>query len=291
MKPAAFEYCRPDTLAEAVAVLREFNGEANVLAGGMSLGPMLNMRLVRPQAVIDIKHVQELDGIEVRGDAVWTGGLVRQADALKSEILARTVPLVSLALPFVGHFQTRNRGTLGGSVAHADPSAEIPLCLATLGGQVELSSRRARRRVAARDFFLGTFTTSREPAELLTGLLWPRRTPRTGYAFDEMAHRHGDFAIVAVAVAATVTPNGRVADLSVGLGGVEDRPALGDTAAFLGQPALAETAAGVAEAIAGRCDPMTDMKASADYRRALVRVLVERTVARAFEQALREAGR
>ncbi|HYH22896.1 MAG TPA: FAD binding domain-containing protein [Azospirillum sp.] len=288
MKPAAFEYCRPDTVAEAVALLTEFDGEASVLSGGMSLGPMLNMRLVRPQAVVDIKHLRSLEGIEVRSGEVWTGGLVRQADALKSETLARTVPLLALALPFVGHFQTRNRGTLGGSVAHADPSAELPLCLATLGGQVELGGRRRRRRVAARDFFLGTFTTSREPAELLTGLLWPRREPRTGYAFDEMAHRHGDFAIVAVAAAATVTPDGRVERLSVGLGGVEDRPMVGDTGAFLGHPATPDTATAVAEALAERCDPMTDMKASADYRRALVRELTGRTVARAFDQARRE---
>ena len=142
--------------------------------------------------------------------------------------LMREVPLLAAGLPFVGHFQTRNRGTLGGSVAHADPSAEIPLCLATLGGAVELRSRRNRRTVPASDFFQGILTTAREPQELVTGLVWPKRRERTGYAFDEIAQRHGDFAVAAVACAATLSAQGDTAEIRLGLGGVEDRPFAAD---------------------------------------------------------------
>ena len=138
MKPVAFEYCRPDTLAEALEVLAERREEAAVLAGGMSLGPMLNLRMVRPRTVIDISRLGGLDGIAVRGDRIVTGATVVQADALDSSVIRQELPLLGLALPWVGHFQTRNSGTLGGSAAHADPSAEIPLCLVTSDAAVGL---------------------------------------------------------------------------------------------------------------------------------------------------------
>ena len=285
MKPAPFEYCRADTLDEALDLMAEFGSDASVLAGGMSLGPMLNMRLARPAAVIDINPIESLSGIAAKDDTVETGALCRQVDALGSSLIAGAVPLLAEALPFVGHFQTRNRGTLGGSVCHADPSAEIPLTLVALGGGIVLERKGQARTVSAHDFFDGIFTTSRAPDELVTALRWPRRTARTGHAFGEIAQRHGDFAIGAVAAAAAVTPDGSLSAVSLGLGGIEDRPVLADLSDFAGAPATPQTAAEAARLAAERADPIEDPKASAAYRRQLVRVLGARVLERAFERA------
>ncbi len=284
MKPVAFEYCRPDTVAEAVTLLDEFGADASVLAGGMSLGAMLNMRLVRPAAVLDIKRIAGLDAISINGE-IRTGALLRQAAALANVELMRAIPLLALSLPNVGHFQTRNRGTLGGSVAHADPSSEIPLTLATLGGSVELQSKRGTRRVLAREFFLDILTTQREPDELLTALLWPKAKAGAGYAFAEIAQRHGDFAIVACAAEAVLKGDGSLASLAFGLGGVERRPIVIDTAGFLGKRADAALAAEIAATAAASVEPMSDFKATAEYRRALVKTLGSRVLAEAFEKS------
>jgi CO/xanthine dehydrogenase FAD-binding subunit len=285
MKPVAFEYCRPESIAEAVALLAEFGPEASVLAGGMSLGPMLNMRLARPAALIDVKRVQGMDGVAAHGAWTRTGATLRQAAAMRDPVLMQSVPLLALALPHVGHFQTRNRGTLGGSVAHADPSSEIPLALATLGGEVELASRRGTRRMAARDFFVDVLTTARLSDELLTGLLWPPRRAGAGHAFDEVCQRHGDFAIVAIATEAVVDANGKLTHLALGLGGVESRPVVADTATFLGRTADPALAREIAAAAADAADPMSDLKATADYRRALVRASGAAVLAAAFANA------
>ncbi len=281
MKPVGFEYCRPGTLAETLALLEEFGAEASVLAGGMSLGAMLNMRLVRPTAVVDIKRVDGLDAIAMNGE-VRTGATLRQAAAMANAELMRAVPLLALALPNVGHFQTRNRGTLGGSVAHADPSSEIPLTLATLGGAVELQSKRGTRRVPAREFFLDILTTQREADELLTALVWPKGKPGAGHAFTEIAQRHGDFAIVACAAQAVAKPDGSLAQLAFGLGGVESRPVVVDTNAFLGKVCGDALAGEIAAAAAAAVTPMSDFKATADYRRALVETLGRQVLAEAF---------
>ncbi len=285
MKPAPFEYCRADTLDEALDLLAEFGPDGAVLAGGMSLCAMLNFRLVRPAAVIDINPIAALGGI-ARGDG-WleTGATCRQVDALRSEAVADAVPLLARALPSVGHFQTRNRGTLGGSVAHADPSAEIPLCLLTLGGEIALASRARTRAMPAREFFSGILTTAREPDELLTGLRWPAAPAGAGFAFEEIAQRRGDFAIAAAAAAATLDEDGSVRTLSLGLGGVEDRPITVDVADFIGAPATASTAGAIAAAAAQTVAPITDAQASPAYRRQLVRVLGAQVIARAFEDA------
>ena len=284
MKPAAFEYCRPDTLAETVELLAEFGPDATLLAGGMSLGAMLNMRLVRPVAVIDIKRVGGLDAVSVNGE-VRTGAVLRQAAALIDETLMRAVPLLALALPNVGHFQTRNRGTLGGSVAHADPSSEIPLAIVTAGGSVELQSKRGTRRVPAREFFLDILTTVRESDELLTALIWPKARVGAGCAFAEIAQRHGDFAIVACAAEAVLKADGTLADLAFGLGGVESRPLVTETAAFLGKRADAALAAEIADAAAAAVTPMSDFKATAEYRRALIESLGRQVLTEAFGKA------
>lgn len=286
MKPVAFEYCRPDTLEEAMALLEEFGGDAAMLSGGMSLGAMLNMRLVRPQALIDLNRLAGLAGISVEGDTVETGALLRQAAAMKSAELRDELPLLARALPHVGHFQTRSRGTLGGSVAHADPSAEIPLSLVTMAGGVKLRSPRGSREVAAREFFHGVLTTDRHADEMVVGLTWPRRAPRTGYAFEELAQRHGDFAIAAVAAVVNVAPDATISAISFGLGGVEERPFVVDNPDFIGRPASLVTAQEIADAASETVDPMVDLQANADYRRQLVRVLGARALARAFDDAL-----
>jgi 2-furoyl-CoA dehydrogenase FAD binding subunit len=286
MKPVAFDYYRPESVLEAVRLLSEMRGEAAVLAGGMTLGPMLNLRMVRPRAVLDISRIESLKTISIGSSAVVTGACVVQADALHSQLVAREMPLLANALPWVGHFQTRNRGTLGGSVAHADPSAEIPLSLVVCGGAVVLRSRRRERRVAARDFFLGALTTQRRPDELVTALEWPRRPLHDGCAFAEIAQRHGDFAIAAAACRLRLAVDGRLEDISVGVGGVEDRPAMIDTVRFIGRPADS-TAREVAEQAVGSVTAMEDHAASADYRLALTRVLVERVVIGAVADAKR----
>ena len=280
MKPVAFEYCRADTVKDAVALLAEFGGDASVLAGGMSLGAMLNMRLVRPKAVIDVNRLAALAEINERDGVIETGALVRQSDALRSEVIAREVPLLALALPHVGHFQTRSRGTLGGSVAHADPSAEIPLALVTLGGTVVLRSRGVRR-VPAAAFFAGVLTTARRADELVVALEWPKRRPRAGYAFDEIAQRHGDFAIAAAAAMAEIA-DGKIAALAFGLGGVEDRPIAPDVSRFVGAPANDDTARVIAAEVADRVIPIEDLQGSADYRRQLARVIGARVISQAF---------
>jgi 2-furoyl-CoA dehydrogenase FAD binding subunit len=290
MKPAPFDYHRPETVSEAVALLAKLGEDAAVLSGGMTLGPMLNLRMVRPRAVIDVSRIAALKTILLKGNLVVTGAGVIQADALASDLIAKELPLLAMALPWVGHFQTRNRGTLGGSVAHADPSAEIPLSLVVCSGTVVLQSRRRERRIAAREFFQGALTTQRQSDEIITALEWPRTPPDACCAFAEIAQRHGDFAIAAAACCLRLSSNGDIADLSVGLGGVESRPIAIDTARFIGQPG-ADAAAAVANYAASIVTPMADHSASADYRSALTKVLIERTFADAFGEAAQRRGR
>lgn len=288
MKPAAFEYCRPDSVDEAVALLAEFGGDASVLAGGMSLGPMLNMRLARPGAVVDIKRVAGLDAVKLDAAGTTTGATLTQARALADARLREAVPLLALALPWVGHYQTRNRGTLAGSVAHADPSAETPLVLAALGGAVEVASVRGTRRVPARDWFVDIMTTAREADELVTALVWPARTPGAGQGFREIAQRHGDFAIVACAAEAVVQ-DGRVKQLAFGVGGATNVPHVPDTGAYVGEAATPALATRIAAAVADAIDATSDHKASAAYRRNLVRVLGAAAIADAFADAFASA--
>jgi 2-furoyl-CoA dehydrogenase FAD binding subunit len=290
VKPVAFDYYRPEAASEALALLSEMGDEAAVLAGGMTLGPMLNLRMVRPRAVIDISRIQALKAISARSNIVVTGAGVVQGDALRSDVIAREVPLLVMALPWVGHFQTRNRGTLGGSVAHADPSAEIPLALVVCGGTVVLQSRQRQRRVPARDFFVGALTTQRRPDEIVTALEWPRAAPDAGHAFMEIAQRHGDFAIAAAGCSLRLDGADRLEELSLGVGGVESRPVAIDVKSFLGRPA-GEIAAGLAEHAAVSVTPMEDHSASADYRIALTKVLVERAVNAGLEMARQRRDR
>ena len=276
MKPPPFRYARPAVLAEVLDLLSEHGDEAKVLAGGQSLVPLLNMRLARPTVLVDVNRLEELDRVSDENGGLRVGAIVRQ-NAL--ELLR--VPLLAECLPYVGHFVTRNRGTVGGSIAHADASAELPLALTTLRGSVVLASRRGRRTVAADDFFVTHFTTAMEPDELLVETIWPTDGRRT--AFDEFALRHGDYAL-AMAGCALDVADGRVAEARVVVGSVADRATPIDEAGALlaGAPVTAEAARAAGEAAARAVEPAETLHASAAYRRHLTRVVVERAIRRAW---------
>jgi 2-furoyl-CoA dehydrogenase FAD binding subunit len=218
MKPPRFDLLRADDAAEAVEALRERGDDAKVLAGGQSLMTVLNMRLATPAALIDITRCKDLHSVRLERDALVVGAAVTQMTVERRASLAREVPLLAQALPWISHQQIRSRGTVCGSIAHADPAAELPLVLATLGGSVTLRSTRGRRSVAAEDFFTGMLSTVRADDELVEDVRFPLADERSGFAFTEFALRHGDFAIVAVAVAR------ELAALRIGIGGVADRP-------------------------------------------------------------------
>jgi 2-furoyl-CoA dehydrogenase FAD binding subunit len=260
MKPRRFDYVRPDSADEAVAVLAEYGDAASVLAGGQSLMAMLNLRLVEPAVLIDIASVKELDYVRVAGNMIEVGAAVTQNRLKDWPELAGKLPLLAAALPFVGHFQTRNKGTVCGSIAYADPSSEIPLVLATLGGEVVLRSHRGIRVLAAADFQRGTLTTAQEPDELIMAVRFPVQ-PTARVAFREVARRHGDFAIIAVA--ACVEDGGTV---RIGIGGVADRPAARRAAID-----RAAEAKDIFESLAFELKGYDDLHASARLRRDLLR--------------------
>lgn len=262
MKPPPFAYLRAATTEEALAALAAHGAEARILSGGQSLVAMLNMRLARPSLLIDIMRVPALARMDVEGDDLCIGAAVRQAALERRAGLADEVPLLAQALPWVGHYQTRARGTVCGSVAHADPSAEIPLCLVALGARVHLRRRAGRRVVGAEAFFAGTMQTACAPDEMIERIAVPRRRPDTGYAFAEIGRRHGDFAIVACA--AVAGPAG----LRLAVGGVADRPVARDFPPLDGS-ALDDALNAFAWELGGR----DDMHATARYRRALVRTM------------------
>lgn len=259
MKPARFDYVRADSAEEAVSLLAEYGEDARILAGGQSLVAVLNMRFAQPRVLIDISRCGELDYTKLEGKDLVVGAAATQASVEWRKTLPEEVPLLALAFPHLGHFQTRNRGTVCGSIAHADPSAELPLVLAALGGSVVLRSSRGRRMLAAQEFFEGMLLTARQPDELIETVRFPLRDPASRYGFREVAMRHGDFALVAVAV---VLNN---KDARVAVGGVADRPAVQRIDFKNAEDALNE--------FAWRLQAQDDHHASAKYRRHLVRTL------------------
>ena len=279
MKPAPFAYIRPETVHDACRALAEHRDKARIIAGGQSLGAMLNMRLVRPSLLIDVNRIDALGRIEEAGDTIITWALVRQADALGDARIRTRVPLLAMALPHVGHYQTRNRGTLGGSVAHADPSAEIPLALAALDGEVELRSRYRKRRVRAGDFFRSALVTACAPDEMLVALRWPAASGRLRCAFEEFSVRSGDYAIVAVACAAEHVESGRLARVRLAFGGCGDTPQVVEATEAGGRMLDDGLIERIARDAASRIECRADLQGSADYRRHLAFVLGKRTLA------------
>jgi 2-furoyl-CoA dehydrogenase FAD binding subunit len=258
MKPAAFDYVRAESLDEALEVLRNEGGDARIIAGGQSLMPMLNMRLAKPRVLVDIMRLEELRKIEPRQGRITVGASVRQAELLEWPPLGRELKLLSLALPWTGHVQTRSRGTICGSIAHADPSAEMPLTLLTLGGEIVLRNAKKQRRVAARDFFLGVMATDRNDDELIEAVQFPATNGRR-CAFREVARRHGDFAIVACAAVAAER------GVRLAVGGVADMPVAREFDDLNGS-ALEDAL-------------NSDFHATARYRRDLVRMIGRELIA------------
>lgn len=262
MKPAAFDYVRAESLDEALEVLAGEGSDASILAGGQTLVPLLSMRMARPRVVLDIMRLPGLARIDDANGAIRIGATVRQSALEQHPGLAERQPLLAAALPWIGHAQTRSRGTVCGSIANADPSAELPLVLTALGGEVALRSRAGARKVAAEAFFTGIMSTDRKDDELIEAVEFPAARPGTGYAFREIGRRHGDFAIVACA-AVVDTRSARLA-----VGGVADRPVVRELPVPSGGDLV-----DALDAFAEDLDARDDLHATAAYRRELVRRL------------------
>jgi CO/xanthine dehydrogenase FAD-binding subunit len=285
VKAAPFAYRRAASLDDALALLAAHGGDAKLIAGGQSLVPMMALRLARPAVLVDINRLAALRGARIAPRHVTLGAITRQCEVAADAAVLAAVPLLSAALRWVGHLQTRNRGTIGGSLAHADPAAELPLVAQILEAQMLLrSAAGGERRLAAGDFFRAPMLTAMVEAECLTAIDWPIWDgPGLGCAFEEVAIRHGDFAMASAACQIQRDAEGRCQRAALGLGGVGDTPlAFPDlAAALLGQrinPALARD---IAAAAAARCRPASDTHADAAYRRHLVEVLLRRALLRA----------
>jgi len=290
MKSPPFEYARAASLDEACALLQQHGDAAKLLAGGQSLVPMMAMRLLRPAWLIDIDEIAALKSVRVENDGVRTGAGARQVMLERDAALGARVPLLHQALAWVGHVQTRNRGTVGGSLAHADPSAELPLVAQLLGARLQLRSDKGERSLTASEFFVGPMTTALRPEECLEAIDWPAwLEPRVGSAFTEISARHGDFAMVSAAAQIALDGDGRCLRAALGLGGVGMTPlAFAALAARLVGARPSETDFdALARAAAAQCEPSDDLHASAAYRRHVARVLA----LRALREAHRDAER
>ncbi len=291
MKPAPFDYHRATSLVEACGLLAEGDDEAErkVIAGGQTLTPLMAMRLAQPALLIDINRLEDLAGINEADGTLTIGAMTRQRAAERSSLVGERLPLLAKALFHVGHVQTRNRGTVGGSIAHGDPSAEIPLVAVVAGARLRLAAAGGSREVAGEAFFQGPMTTAIKPDEILTAVDFPLPAAgdRLGAAFHEVALRHGDFALVSAAAQVALDSDGRCQEARVGVGGCAMTPLrLGDVEAVLQGTAL-ETAdiSAAIETVADAIDPEDWPGASAEYRRRVAPELVRRAVVEAGREA------
>jgi carbon-monoxide dehydrogenase medium subunit len=282
LKPPEFDYAAPDSLDEVLALLRG-SDDAKVLAGGQSLVPLLNFRLAGPALLVDLRRVPGLEGIERQNGSVRIGAMVRQSAAERSALLSEAVPLLGHVLKYVAHPQIRSRGTIGGSIAHADPAAELPALLVALDGRVRATSTNGERWIEARDLYSGFLGTCLEADEVLTTVELPVAAPRTGVACVELARRAGDYALCGALVQVTRALEGVVEDVRVALLGVGQRPY---RATAVEEAVRAGAAPVEASALAAdELDPPDDPQASASYRRHLSRVLVRRGLDLALERS------
>jgi carbon-monoxide dehydrogenase medium subunit len=284
MKPPLFDYRTPSSLDEALALRSEYSDDSTVLAGGQSLIPMLNLRLAHPAVLIDLGGVAEVAGISELNGGVSLGAMTRQREAERSDLIRERAPLVQQALAHVGHPTIRNRGTVGGSLAHADPAAELPAVCIALDAELVARSATAERTIAAEDFYVGFMSTSLAPDELLVEVRIPAVAGTLGTAFVEIARRHGDFALVGVAAAIALDSEGVITDARIVFTGVGLQPvrARAAEASLRGESAGADAFAAAADLVAGELQPRTDAHASGDYRRRVAGVIARR----ALEEAM-----
>jgi carbon-monoxide dehydrogenase medium subunit len=286
MKLPDFAYEAPTTLAEAVGLLAEHQDEASVLAGGQSLIPLLALRLARPAVLVDINGLSELSGVSVTDGQVAVGAMTREYVAEESEAVAGTVPLLAAALPLIGHDAIRSRGTIGGSLAHADPAAELPAVARALDAEFVVRSRSGERVIPAAEWFEGYLATARRPDEILVEVRFPAARPGTGAAFQEVARRHGDFAMVGVAASLTLT-DGTISDARLAFSGIADVPvrAVEAEAFLLGQEPSAQVFEEAARRATADIDPPADLHGSAEYRKKVAATLVRRGLRAAADNA------
>jgi CO/xanthine dehydrogenase FAD-binding subunit len=291
MKPAAFDYIAADSIAVAVEALAAAGDDGKIIAGGQSLVPMLNFRMLRPSILVDINRIAGLDAIEETSQAIRIGALTRHYQLETSPLVARHLPVLSCAMTHVAHLAIRNRGTIGGSLAHADPAAELPMMALLLDAELRIASGCGERTVAAHDFFLGALTVDLAASEIITGIVLPKLPPRTGWGFEEVARRHGDFALAAVAATLTVS-DGAIKQARIALTGV------GPTALrvaeaerlLIGHPLEPDLVSRAVEAVRATIEPETDLHASSDYRRHLAGVLTGRALTAAWRRAHESAA-
>jgi carbon-monoxide dehydrogenase medium subunit len=278
MKASAFAYARPTSVANALELLAAHGDKAKVLSGGQSLMPAMNLRLISPEFVVDIGELAELRGIVVKGDVLTIGALTRHVDILKSAEIAAHAPLLKDATSHIAHPAIRNRGTLGGSLAHADPAAELPACMVALGATVIVCGPNGERRIPAREFFTGIYETALSPQELLVAVELPITRTGSAHFFHEFARRHGDYAIVGLA-AQSIIADGRFTDLQLGFFAVGDRPLLAGAADQLVNVAVTPELLTKASAELGEeLDPQEDQQATPAMRRHLAKILFSRCV-------------
>jgi carbon-monoxide dehydrogenase medium subunit len=288
VKPAAFEYHAPESIDDVVGLLAEHGDEAKPLAGGQSLVPMLALRLARFEHVIDLNGVPALAGIERRNGTVAVGAMTRQAELERSDAAA-AVPLLGLAAPLIGHFQIRNRGTVGGSIAHADPAGELPTVALALDAELDVASTAGTRTVAASELFLGTWETTLAPEELLTRVRFPVWRGRCGFAVDEVARRYGDFALAGVACGVELDAHGTVVRAAIALLGLGSMPSRAGAAeaAIVGHAPSADELSEIGRLAMADLEPPMDIHASGEYRRAVGAHVVTRGLGTALARATR----
>jgi len=286
MKPAAFDYIAPNSLEAAVEAIAAANGDGKILAGGQSLMPLLNFRMARPSVIVDLMHIPDMSFIERRGDMVAIGALTRHADLEFSDLIAQKLPVMAAAMPHVAHLAIRNKGTIGGSLSHADPAAELPMLAVFYGATIKVQGSGGRRDIPAEDFFVSALTNCLDPDEIVFEIDFPVLTSHAGWAFEEVARRFGDFALASIAVSLGILDN-RIVDARVAVMGVADTPRrlreAEDALRGEGEP---KTAAKFGKIVRACVSPESDIHVSAEYRKNLIGALAERAFTTAWTRAV-----
>lgn len=289
MKPAPFTYLPCKTLDQALDYLTEYGYDAKILAGGQSLIPTMNFRMAQPKYLVDINTIDDLSYIKPgKKGAICIGAMTRHYELEKSDIVSKSIPMITQAMPFIAHSQIRNRGTIGGSIAHTDPAAELPAMMVALNAKFKLRSKKGERFVDAKDFFVGLFATVLEPNEILIEIQIPAISKRTGTSFLEVSRRLGDFALVGVAVSITVNRKGKCEDIKVVFCSVGEMPTVAEKAQeLLKGEILSDELIEKASEVASKEDvePTSDIHASSEYRRNLVKVLATKAIKEAYTKA------